>query len=180
MVRGISGNREQATGNRQQATGIAWLRKSCDAPLARVVRIVSVLAAPAGCAAAVIPFPFVSIQFCCNKWRLYEATGNDLSVTDFVGDSSPERPLPGELSAVRLTERSSPAACQASVCRRTEQLLPFPLFPFPSTTTRQLITITMDFKHPLCFNHHEMVCIERAAELRRPLQSTRKPFGVCH
>ncbi len=33
---------------------------------------------------------FVSIQFCCDKWRLYEATGNDLSVTDFVGDSSPE------------------------------------------------------------------------------------------
>ena len=34
---------------------------------------------------------FVSIQFCCDKWRLSEATGNDLSVTDFVGDSSPER-----------------------------------------------------------------------------------------
>ena len=33
----------------------------------------------------------VSIQFCCDKWRLSEATGNDLSVTDFVGDSSPER-----------------------------------------------------------------------------------------
>ena len=32
----------------------------------------------------------VSIQFCCDKWRLYEATGNDLSVTDFVGDSSPK------------------------------------------------------------------------------------------
>ena len=31
-------------------------------------------------------------------------------------------PLPGELSAVRLTERSSPAAYQVSVCRRTEQL----------------------------------------------------------
>ena len=34
---------------------------------------------------------FVSIQFCCDKWRLYKATGNDLSVTDFVGDSSPGR-----------------------------------------------------------------------------------------
>ena len=33
----------------------------------------------------------VSIQFCCDKWKLSEATGNDLSVTDFVGDSSPER-----------------------------------------------------------------------------------------
>ena len=31
-------------------------------------------------------------------------------------------PLSGELSAVRLTERSSPAACQISVCHRTEQL----------------------------------------------------------
>ena len=43
--------------------------------------------------------PFVSIQFCCDKWRLSEATGNDLSVTDFVGDSSPER------GAKRKTER---------------------------------------------------------------------------
>ena len=42
---------------------------------------------------------FVSIQFCCDKWRLSEATGNDLSVTDFVGDSSPER------GAKRKTER---------------------------------------------------------------------------
>ena len=41
----------------------------------------------------------VSIQFCCDKWRLSEATGNDLSVTDFVGDSSPER------GAKRNTER---------------------------------------------------------------------------
>ena len=41
----------------------------------------------------------VSIQFCCDKWRLSEATGNDLSVTDFVGDSSPER------GAKRKTER---------------------------------------------------------------------------
>ena len=49
--------------------------------------------------------------------------GNDLSVTDSVGDSSPERgakvdaslfllaPLSGELSAERLTERSFPIKC---------------------------------------------------------------------
>ena len=70
----------------------------------------------------------------CGKLGFEELMGNDLSVTDFVGDSSPGKgakrndiasalaPLPGELSAVRLTERSSPAACQVSVCRRTEQL----------------------------------------------------------
>ena len=44
------------------------------------------------------PSDFVSIQFCCNKWRLYEATGNDLSVTDFVGDSSPDRGAKGRQS----------------------------------------------------------------------------------